>query len=649
MSKKIIIIYFLLCIGLYSQSYYFYSVETLNINSNIGINSFNYNLYSPNNLTSSLTFTLPNSVGTNGQFLTSLGNGTLTWTTPNLSTANPGGSDRQVQFNNGGAFGGATNLIWEADDQLSVGGTSADYNLDINGNLRTGGEGTDGEVRIFSEQGGTDYEVVFRPNATMTQSTTYTWPANDGPNGDILVTDGEGNLFWTTDGATGSFPCDGQGTGGGSGNEADGDNGFVGGGSGNEITSQASNAIVGGGTNNEAEGDRSAIVSGTNNNTGPSADQSTIGSGDNNQILGDDSIIGSGSNNYIDGNPDSGNNGEGPDGQNFIGSGDSNEIYPNNSVIAGGAENIIDENSDQSAIGTGFSNYIDESEDSGILGGRNNEVVNNSETSVVAGGQDNSINNVSPNSFIGGGLDNEITENDVGIGGGRGNLVSDNNSAILGGRDNSANENYCFVFGRNSSVSIPDGYGLAFGRRAIVDDNRSAAFADANDQDLTTSSDNRLEMRFSNGYRLFSNTAQTTGASLNAGDNSWSTLSDSTLKENITLINQKEILNKILELEITTWNYKSNPAPEDRNYGAMAQTFYRLFGEDELGKFGSDNEIISIHLPALGISATQGLISLIEESEKRVDDLTREQKKIESEIEELKLKILKLEGDISNK
>ncbi|MDM8568473.1 hypothetical protein QUF50_02950, partial [Thiotrichales bacterium HSG1] len=51
-----------------------------------------------------------------------------------------------------------------------------------------------------SEQGGTDYSVVFQPNAAMTQDTTYTLPADGGTNGQILITDGSGLLSWTTAG-----------------------------------------------------------------------------------------------------------------------------------------------------------------------------------------------------------------------------------------------------------------------------------------------------------------------------------------------------------------------------------------------------------------------------------------------------------------
>jgi hypothetical protein len=647
--KKLLLILLIISIKItFSQSYYNYSSDLIRLNPFIETSDFNYILNSPTSITTSYSFTLPNGLGTNGQFLQTNGNGVTSWTTLSLGSANPGGSDRQLQYNDNGSFAGSSNFVWEADNQLAVGQSSANYDLDVNGNLQSGIEGTDGEVRIYSEQGGTDYQVVFRPNAAMTQSTTYTWPAEDGPDGDILVTDGNGNLYWTTDGVTGSFPCNGQGTGGGSGNEANGDNGFVGGGSSNEITGQASNAFIGGGVDNEVEGDRSAITGGTNNNTGPSADQSTIGSGDNNQILGDDSIIGAGTNNFIDGNNDPGNNGQGNDGQNFIGAGSDNSIYSTNSAIMAGFGNeILNDNSTESFIGAGFSNLIDNSERSGIMAGRDNEI-DDGDRSAISSGQNNSITD--NDSFIGAGLDNTISNNEAVIAGGRNNEVTRENSLILGGRDNSiltaGGSNFAFAFGRD--VEISGEFGIGIGRRAIVNDNGAAAFADANDQDLTTSSTDRMEMRFSNGYIFYTNDGFTTGLRLQPGANSWSALSDVTKKENIIKTNDDEVLNKLLKIKISSWNYKSINDISNRNYGPMAQDFFALFGTDQFGSFASDTTIIPMHLTSLGLSATKALLNNLEEQEQEIKLLSKEQTDLEDEIYALEKKIIELERRLAS-
>ncbi len=70
--------------------------------------------------------------------------------------------------------------------------------------LILGDDGNDGELTIFSEQGGTDYSVVFQPNAAMTETTTYTLPADYGDAGQVLSTDAAGALSWA-DGLTNSL------------------------------------------------------------------------------------------------------------------------------------------------------------------------------------------------------------------------------------------------------------------------------------------------------------------------------------------------------------------------------------------------------------------------------------------------------------
>ncbi|MEI7742094.1 MAG: hypothetical protein WCJ29_06415, partial [bacterium] len=83
---------------------------------------------------------------------------------------------------------------------VGIGTLSPGVALDVNGAIRSGVAGTDGQLRIYSEQGATDYEVIFNPHATMTQDVTYTLPANDGDASQFLQTDGSGALTWATAG-----------------------------------------------------------------------------------------------------------------------------------------------------------------------------------------------------------------------------------------------------------------------------------------------------------------------------------------------------------------------------------------------------------------------------------------------------------------
>jgi len=87
----------------------------------------------------------------------------------------PGGSDTQVQFNNSGAFGGSANFTWNG------------------ASLQIGGQGA---VR-FADLDSSNY-VAFRAPSTVGTNVTWTLPAADGSNGQVLSTNGGSTLSWVT-------------------------------------------------------------------------------------------------------------------------------------------------------------------------------------------------------------------------------------------------------------------------------------------------------------------------------------------------------------------------------------------------------------------------------------------------------------------
>jgi uncharacterized Zn-binding protein involved in type VI secretion len=88
----------------------------------------------------------------------------------------PGGSDTQVQFNDGGSFGGDAGLTYlKASDALVLAG----------------------EIRFTETGGGSDY-VGFKAPSSITTSRIYTLPSADGTSGQVLSTDGLGGLSWST-------------------------------------------------------------------------------------------------------------------------------------------------------------------------------------------------------------------------------------------------------------------------------------------------------------------------------------------------------------------------------------------------------------------------------------------------------------------
>lgn len=74
----------------------------------------------PSSIAAGFTLTLPGDTGVANQFLQTNGTGTLTWASAVVA---PAGLDTQIQFNDGGAFGGSSNFIWDkSTNLLGVGG-----------------------------------------------------------------------------------------------------------------------------------------------------------------------------------------------------------------------------------------------------------------------------------------------------------------------------------------------------------------------------------------------------------------------------------------------------------------------------------------------------------------------------------------------
>ena len=108
---------------------------------------------------SSYTLTLPADDGSNGQALITNGSGVTSWGTV---AATAGGSDTQVQFNDGGTTlaGDAGFVFNKTTDTLTLGENSAD-----------------GVLVLYNESGVTDYNLTIQPG-TQSGAATITMPGS---------------------------------------------------------------------------------------------------------------------------------------------------------------------------------------------------------------------------------------------------------------------------------------------------------------------------------------------------------------------------------------------------------------------------------------------------------------------------------------
>ena len=120
-------------------------------------------------------------------------------------------------------------------------------------------------------------------------------------------------------------------------------------------------------------------------------------------------------------------------------------------------------------------------------------------------------------------------------------------------------------------------YAVAIGRAASANGYTGAiVFSDASTTNSTeASANNQFTVRAGGGFRLFTNSTQTTGLRMNAGGSSWNTVSDRNRKEDFEALDAEALLQRIARLPLSTYHYIDG---EDgvRHVGPMAQDWQRL-------------------------------------------------------------------------
>jgi hypothetical protein len=116
------------------------------------------------------------------------------------------------------------------------------------------------------------------------------------------------------------------------------------------------------------------------------------------------------------------------------------------------------------------------------------------------------------------------------------------------------------------------------------------------------------------------------------GQVSYTFPSDLNEKENFRPVDGNEVLRKIRDLSLTSWNYIGHDPEQFRHYGPVAQEFFAAFGNDGVGTSGAPTTINSGDMAGILMIAVQALEkrtvenarleARIEVLEKRLDQQT---------------------------
>ena len=662
----IIITIFIVVENSCAQTYKNIYSKDLILNSNVETASHSITLVSPT-LSNSLTFTLPATQGSAGQVYTSNGDGSLSFTSISDASSNPVGSDYEVQFKNNSSFNASSSFVWDNTfSRLGLAVGSPSYSVDVYDVTRTGGNGQNGSIVFVSSESGTYREMIW--NVSSSINTIFNWPDDDGGSSQGLFTNGSSSFNWQ-----GEIRLGPTGAGDLNSNDINNspDNAYIGGGDNNDINSSgADNAVIYGGDQSDINGTAysAAIIGGDGNDINGSSSYSVMLGGD-----GNDMNNGSVSAGMVSGDGNDINSGAnysamlGGDGNDLNGASES-------SIMFGGVSNDINsDDSDRSMVGAGEALTLSGLE-SAVMSGNNNDISTSGDRAAIFGGTDNDANGYA--AFVGGGLTSQINSGSytvifggsasqlnssdyASVGGGLDNDFNSASdySAVLGGRSHDINSSAysTVIWGRNNDFSGGDDYSLTGGRDSDIGNSYQLAWgrqsqpgnqgvfylSDGNNSNFNeVLVDDAYASRFTGGYFLSTNSSGTIHTQIEDGDGAWQFPSDRNKKEFFVNLDPIETLAKILNLKISSWNYKGTR--NKRNYGPMAQDFFRLFGKDKYGTISTDTTISTHSVASVFVAGVQGAGIKNTEINKKLEETKAERKKIRIRIKGLEARLGKL-------
>ena len=218
-------------------------------------------------------------------------------------------------------------------------------------------------------------------------------------------------------------------------------------------------------------------------------------------------------------------------------------------------------------------------------------------------------------------------------------------SSIALGYHVSATGDHSVALGYYSNATDTSSY--AMGYRARSYHKGSFVYADIGSW-FESTAENQFLVRVKNGAKFYSASDLSTGVELVAGGGAWSTLSDSTKKENIVAVNNAEILAQLKSVPVYEWNYKSQH-DSIVHIGPTAQDFRHTFGYGE-----SDKMISTVDIDGVNMAALQALIQRqeelqrayegeIERLKKLNDNLLKEKEEVWIKVEHLEKLLLQVE------
>jgi hypothetical protein len=126
------------------------------------------------------------------------------------------------------------------------------------------------------------------------------------------------------------------------------------------------------------------------------------------------------------------------------------------------------------------------------------------------------------------------------------------------------------------------------------------------------------------------------GAHLTMGG-AWTNGSSRDLKEHFAPVTGTEVLARLADVPIQTWNYKAED-PSIRRMGPVAQDFYAAFGLGE-----GEEQMSTVDADGVALAAIQGLYELSQERRAAIEGLEAENAELRARVDDLETRLEALE------
>jgi hypothetical protein len=242
---------------------------------------------------------------------------------------------------------------------------------------------------------------------------------------------------------------------------------------------------------------------------------------------------------------------------------------------------------------------------------------------LIGGSNANSVSNGVTGATIGGGgspsSGNRVISDFGTVSGGLYNVAgSDTTCAapyatVAGGASNTASGRFSTVAGGDSNTASGD-FSFAAGILAKAKDFGSFVWCEAEGTPCTSLGTNSFQVAV-NGPIYFFDGPNGSGCNLSEGGGSWNCSSDRSLKDDITPIDSRSVLEHVAQLPITQWKMKAERSGA-KHIGPMAQDFYAAFG------LGDDDRYIALgDGQGVALAAIQALYKVVHEKDQQIQEL----------------------------